>query len=180
LTLGSGSLAGDFNPNISGAAFSAECDLPSSVTADDQLGNSVSGLATYLWNSSATVVAGQIVDYSLSGGDQDFFGTAIGGFTEIEFNYSFTVPCSTQSATLTWGGATYTATCANANITSLLFNSAGVLQGWLDDTNTFTSGLTNSGWSSGTTTAPEPGMLALVSCAFLPAVLWLRRRAGRS
>lgn len=177
------SLGADFNPNV-GIPLTAECNSTSGFdqAAGDLQGppdNAYSNANMYLWEKTpfpSTPLA-QVMVYDLLSGDASANMVPIGGFTEIEFNYS---TCgSSNTAMLTWGGRNYSAPCSDANI-SLLFNG-GSLVGYLDASDNEFSGLpATTGWSvSGSTAVPEPGTLALFACAVVPMLLLFSRRLPR-
>ena len=178
--------AADLNPNV-GVAITSECNSTSGV--DQALGdpfetgdNPYSNANLYDWDSSGSIVA-QVADYTLSSGDESANSVSLGGLTEIEFNYA---DCTGAGpADLTMDGAHYTASCSATNTATLLFNTTG-LAGWLDNSNDVHACvgvgncLSGSGWSTGTSTVPEPSSLALYGLVALPLLLRLRRRKMRS
>lgn len=175
--------AANLNPNV-GISITSECNSTSGV--DQALGspfesgdNPYDNANLYDWSSSGSIVA-QVADYTLSGGDESANSVSLGGLTEIEFNYQ---DCTSAGpADLTMGGVHYTASCSATNDTTLVFNTTA-LAGWLDNSNDLhacAAGvgdcLSGSGWSTASSTVPEPGSLALVGFAALPLLLGLRRR----
>jgi hypothetical protein len=175
--------AANLNPNV-GFSITGECNSTSGV--DQALGdpfesgdNPYGNANLYDWSSSGSIVA-QVADYSLSSGDQSANALSLSGLTEIEFNY---VDCtSVGPADLTMDGMHYTASCSSTANTTLMFNSTALV-GWLDNSNdlhacasTVADCLSGSGWSTGTSTVPEPGPLALFGVAALSLLLGRRRR----
>ncbi|HEY1890400.1 MAG TPA: PEP-CTERM sorting domain-containing protein [Steroidobacteraceae bacterium] len=175
--------AANLNPNV-GISITSECNSTSGV--DQALGtpfetgdNPYDNANLYDWANSGSILA-QVADYTLSGGDQSANSISLGGLTEIEFNY---MDCTGAGpADLTMGAVHYTASCSATNDTTLLFNSTALV-GWLDNLNDVHACavgagncLSGSGWSTGGSTVPEPGSLALFGLAALPLWFVLRRR----
>ena len=175
--------ATNLNPNV-GFSITSECNSTSGV--DQALGdpfesgdNPYSNANLYDWSSSGSIVA-QVADYTLSSGDQSANSLSLSGLTEIEFNYADCT--SVGPADLTMDGMHYTASCSSTGDTTLMFNSTALV-GWLDNSNDLhacVSGMGNclsgSGWSTATSTVPEPGPLALFGVAALSLLLGRRRR----
>lgn len=175
--------AANLNPNV-GISITSECNSTSGV--DQALGdpfeagdNPYDNANLYDWASSSSILA-QVANYTLSGGDKSANSISLGGLTEIEFNY---MDCTGAGpADLTMGAVHYTASCSATNDATLLFNSTALV-GWLDNSNDLhacVSGMGNclsgSGWSTATSTVPEPGPLALFGVAALSLLLGRRRR----
>lgn len=173
------SFGNNINPNV-GIPITAECNSTSG--ADQVFGPMMSGdnpysnANMYLWGvpMSSPGVLAQVMDYSLTSGDMSANGQAIGGFNEIEFNYT---TCTSSLAVFKLGAATYSTPCSNTNSYSLLFNGNSLV-GYLDNNNDETAGLP-TGWTKSTSASvPEPDSLALLGGLAVP-VLFLSRLLRR-
>jgi hypothetical protein len=175
--------ATNLNPNV-GFSITGECNSTSGK--DQALGdpfksgdNPYSNANLYDWSSSGSILA-QVADYTLTSGDKSANSLSLSGLTEIEFNYADCT--SVGPADLTMDGMHYTASCSSTEDTTLMFSSTALV-GWLDNSNDLHACasavgncLSGSGWSTATSTVPEPGPLALFGVAALSLLLGRRRR----
>jgi hypothetical protein len=105
----------------------------------------------------------------------------IGGETEVEFNYSGSA--TPGAASFIYDGVKYQSAVPGALVSQtndFFFNSAGNLLGWVNGSREFIAGLSNSGWTTATASAPEidpaSGLSALTLLAGGLAIVRARRR----
>ena len=173
-----------FNPGPLTAGDTVTACKPNTTLANTlAIEANVSGIAPtagslYSWNT-ATSMDAQVAIWTLG-------ANAFGAATELELNGWCNGGSGTAS--LTWGGATYTTSCATNSAVSndFLFSSAGGFVGFADDTvnsSTFgtvtASGAPQAGWTvtggGGTVSVPEPDSLFMLLGA-IAALLLVRRR----